>query len=140
MPAALAPQLVLAAASARDLMTSNPVSLRAEATVEEALALFTERGLSAAPVIDDAGHALGVLSRADLLVHEHERTQAAVADTTLVRDLMTPAVFSVTPTTPAARVVEEMLALKVHQLFVVERSGEVVGVISAFDVLRALQP
>jgi CBS domain-containing protein len=51
---------------------------------------------------------------------------------------MTPAVFSVTPDAPAARVVGDMLDLKVHRLFVVDRDGVLVGVISALDVLRFL--
>jgi CBS domain-containing protein len=51
---------------------------------------------------------------------------------------MTPAVFSVPPETPVGKVVEEMLALKVHHLFVVDGDGVLVGVISALDVLRHL--
>jgi predicted transcriptional regulator len=33
-----------------------------------------------------------------------------------------------------------MLGLKVHRLFVVDAAGVLVGVISALDVLRHLQP
>ena len=51
---------------------------------------------------------------------------------------MTPAVFSVTPQTPASKVVAEMLALHVHRLFVVDNTGVLVGVITALDVLRHL--
>ena len=60
------------------------------------------------------------------------------ADATL-REIMTPVVFSVQPETRAARVVAEMLAMKVHRLFVVDDSGVLVGVISAVDVLRHLR-
>ena len=42
-------------------------------------------------------------------------------------ELMTPAVFSVAPDTPARRVVEEMLALHVHRMFVVDDGGFLVG-------------
>jgi CBS domain-containing protein len=58
---------------------------------------------------------------------------------TLVRDIMTRAVFSVTPETPAAAVVEQILTLNVHRLFVVDRLGVLIGVISALDVLRRLR-
>jgi CBS domain-containing protein len=51
---------------------------------------------------------------------------------------MTPVVFSVAPDAAAAKVVQEMVALKVHRLFVVENTGVLVGVISALDVLRRL--
>ena len=53
---------------------------------------------------------------------------------------MTPMVFAVTPEAPARQVVEDMLAQRVHRLFVVDASGVLVGVISALDVLRFLGP
>jgi CBS-domain-containing membrane protein len=52
---------------------------------------------------------------------------------------MTPAVFGVSPDTPAHRVVSEMVGLKVHRLFVVDAAGALVGVISAMDVLKHLK-
>jgi CBS domain-containing protein len=61
-------------------------------------------------------------------------------DRTTVRDLMTPAVFAVAPDSSAAEVVHEMLGLRVHRLFVVDDTGVLVGVISALDVLRRLEP
>ena len=65
--------VVLDAASAEDLMTPNPISIRGGASVQEALAMLTGCGFSAAPVIDEAGRPIGVLSRTDLLIHERER-------------------------------------------------------------------
>jgi CBS domain-containing protein len=148
-------------------MTPNPVSVREGATLREAIGLLIDRGYSAAPVIDEAGRPVGVLSRTDVLVHDREHVehltpmpeyynraelitdenealgegfQVERVDPTQVRDLMTPAVFSVGPETPAARVVSDMLSLKVHRLFVVDSNGVLVGVISALDVLRCLQP
>jgi CBS domain-containing protein len=147
-----APILILRTATAAELMATNLVSIRADATVPEAVALLTGKGISAVPVIDEAGRAVGVLSRADLLIHEREqlaahrpaaadnRTDARGTDPARVRDLMTPVVLSITPQASAARVVEEMLALNVHRLFVVDRGGVLVGVISSLDVLRQLHP
>jgi len=133
--------LILDAVTAADLMTPNPMSIRAEATVPEAIAWLTEKGFSAAPVIDESGRPIGVLSRADILVHERERLRAGadpVIDGALVRDIMTPAVFSVTPQTPGEQVVEQLLTLNVHQLYVVDEEQFLIGVISAHDVLRRL--
>jgi CBS domain-containing protein len=129
--------LILPADPAADFMTPNPVSIRDSASVHEARTLLTNKGLSAVPVIDDAGRAIGVLSKTDILVHE--RAQMRTADSALVRDLMTPAVFSVSPNTPADKVVEQMLALKVHRLFVVDSTGVLIGVITALDLLRQLR-
>ena len=153
--------LQLAAETAADLMTPNPISLRADATLREAIALLTDKGIGAAPVIDEAGRPVGVLSRADILIHQREQPARREAmpsyyqhsdlgapagetladrgdDAVRVRDLMTPAVFAIPPDAPPAQVVRDMVALKVHRLFVVDRAGVLVGVISALDVLRRL--
>jgi CBS-domain-containing membrane protein len=159
------PLLTLKAEVAADLMMPNPVSIRQDATVQEAIALLTDMGFSAAPVIDRAGRPVGVLSRSDLLVHDREKLdyltpapeyyhdrevlteraeghrkgfQLVNVDRTRVKDIMTPIVFSVTPETPIRKVVQEMLGLLVHRLFVVDASGVLVGVISATDILRSL--
>jgi CBS domain-containing protein len=135
--------LILDAVRAADLMTPSPMSIRAEATVPEAIATLTEKGFSAAPVIDESGRPIGVVSRADILIHERERLRSAVVpaiDNTVVHDIMTPAVFSVTPETPVEQVVEQMLTLNVHQLYVVDRDQFLIGVISAHDLLRRLRP
>jgi CBS domain-containing protein len=133
----VAPRLALEKRTAADLMTPNPVSIREAATVREAVELLTRRGISGAPVIDHAGRPVGVISRADILVHDREAVDPA-ADGERVRDIMTPAVFCVAPDAPASRVVREMIELKVHRLFVVDDRGTLVGVISALDVLRHL--
>jgi len=134
-------RLILDTTTASDLMTHSPVSLREDATVHEAVALLTDRGISAAPVIDEAGRPVGVLSRADIVVHDRESGfHFERPDSTRVRDMMTPVVFSIAPDAPAKRVVEDMVRLTVHRLFVVGIDGVLTGVISAFDVLKHLRP
>ena len=61
-------------------------------------------------------------------------------DRSRVRDLMTPAFFCVSPETPAAKVIGDLVALNVHRLFVVDDRSVLVGVISSQDVLRHLRP
>jgi len=157
-------ELVFRAATASDLMTPNPVSIHKRATVHEAAALLTDREISAVPVINDAGHAVGVLSRADIVRHSRE-TPALIGssepinaelekifekewsdgfhseapDRTEVREIMTPVVISVKPEDTALDVVTKMLAMKIHHLYVVEASDVLVGVISTWDILRNLR-
>ncbi|HKA06379.1 MAG TPA: CBS domain-containing protein, partial [Gemmataceae bacterium] len=54
--------LRLHAVMADDVMTANPVSIREELTVHEAVIFLTERRISAAPVINEAGRPVGVVS------------------------------------------------------------------------------
>jgi CBS domain-containing protein len=129
----------LTAKSARELMTPDPHSIDESATADEAATFLTHRGFGAAVVIDVAGHPLGVVTKSDLVIHAMERKAAGMTEPADAQDIMTPAVFSVREDTPAASVVEQMLALNVHHLFVVDKGGVVVGVISPMDVLRHLK-
>ena len=158
-------RLVLRAETAVDLMTANPLSVRETATLKEAVAFLADKGFSAAAVVDAAGRPVGVLSQTDIVIHDRnkgkdppsatdyyaksdltdpsskdlsERFQVERIGATIVRDIMTPAVLLVAASDSVTQVVSEMLAFKVHRLFVVD-DGVLVGVITAFDVLRKLR-
>jgi CBS domain-containing protein len=158
--------MILDAETAADLMTPNPLSISADATVKEAVAFLADNGISAAPVVDASGRAVGVLSQSDVIVHDREKVEYLPANTgyeewarvstrprrsvgsgfqvenvdrTRVREIMTPVIYSVPPNAPCQRVIEDMLALRVHRLFVVDRDDTLIGVISTFDILRHLR-
>jgi CBS domain-containing protein len=133
-------RMVLEAATAADLMSPNPKSIKKDSLLSDAMTAMATKGFNAAPIIDETGRPVGVLSSADVLIHHGESaTSAPEKAPTKVSDLMTPAVFSVTTETPVDRVVEEMVQLNVHQLYVVDANHTLVGVITAHDVLRRLQ-
>jgi CBS-domain-containing membrane protein len=150
-PVPAPPRLSLWADTAADLMSDNPVSLQRDATIREALGLMLDRGVTAAPVIDVGGRAIGVVSVTDVLVHERVRAGAPVeaappggrfevepADPATVEDIMTPDVFTVRAEYPADQVVADLLRLNVHRLFVEDGQGVIVGVVTATDVLRRM--
>lgn len=155
--------LSLGTATARDLMVPNPLALRDQATVKEAILFLTRNGFKAAPVIDEAGRPVGVVSQTNIVLHARDtidrppsasdyynkanlvspaqeatpgESLADGGDRTLVRDIMAPTVFAVAPETRAREVVGRMQALMVHRLFVVDERGVLVGVIGALDVPR----
>jgi predicted transcriptional regulator len=132
--------LCFTAAQARDLMTGGLVSVRGSATLDEAIRLMTERGLSAVPVINQAGRPCGVLSRTDVLVHSRETSHSvargAAEGAARVSDHMTPAIFTVPLEMPARDVIRHMVQMNVHQLFVTDKDDSLLGVINALDVLR----
>jgi CBS domain-containing protein len=154
--------LTLGACTAAELMSPNPLSLRDDVTLKEAIAFLVDRNISGAPVIDEAGRPVGVLTQSDVLVHDREEVRHAAppeveyssplpgsswddfqiecVDTTPVRDVMTPAVFCVSMASPAWDVVEQMRELNVHRLFVVDGDGVLVGVVTAMDIVRRLGP
>jgi CBS domain-containing protein len=156
--------LALKAHTAADLMTGTVVSIPEDAPLREAVGTLVDRGFSGAPVVNNAGRAVGVVSLSDIVVHDRNSVAYArpaaetytrselrgkfgedvggfeveAVDGTLARDVMTPAVCAVRPETPARDVIEEMLLLHVHRLFVTDRDGVLVGVIAMTDVLRRL--
>jgi len=142
---------------AGELMTDNPHSIREDASLDNAIAFLIDRGFRAAPVIDESGRPVGVISQSDIVVHDREEVSGRMHDfygaerleaepgpagspprDVRVSDLMTPVVFQVPPDAPFSRVLEEMVTLNVHRLFVVSDEGILVGVITALDVLRRL--
>jgi len=156
------PTMVLPALTAADLMTPNPVSLGEMVTVKEAIAFLVDKGIGGAPVIDEAGHPVGVLTQHDIVVHDRETVSYVTpdrdyvddgkplrrhlredfllenVDRTEIRELMTPVIFSVKLDTPATKIIEEMVNLRIHRLYVVDDIGVLVGVVTALDVLRHL--
>lgn len=152
--------LMLNARTAEDLMSVNPISIEAGASIREAIELMTEHNFRAAPVIDDAGRPIGVISQMDILLHNREHPwhraegdtdwileggklpegfSEEIVDRTTVEEIMTPFVLAVTPDTPAKTVVTQLLSQKVHHLFVVDDTETLIGVISSLDVLRRLE-
>jgi CBS domain-containing protein len=156
-------RMTLKATKAKELMRPDPVSIAETATVREAVTFLVDKGFSAAPVIDKAGRPVGVLSRSDVLVHDREKVEhppppnyyretdielegelkegfeIEVVDRTSVGEIMTPVVYSVLPDAPASEVISQLLSLKVHRLFVVDKNGVLIGVISTMDVLGHLE-
>jgi CBS domain-containing protein len=152
------PHLMLQAATAEELMVVNPVSIHAKSKVADAVKVMTERGFTVAPVINDQGRPIGVISATDILIHDREfarllstsklsafeetsvdSSPIIVDDPTTVEEIMTPAIFSVTLDTPAAEVIQRFLDLKVHHLFVIDDQEIIVGVISPGDIMKKLQ-
>jgi CBS domain-containing protein len=136
-------RLALKAGTAADLMTRHVVSIPEDAPLGEAVSTLVDRGISGAPVVNAAGRPVGVVSLSDIVVHDrntngYDHTARPAADRTLVGDVMTPTVCAVRPETSAGEVIEEMVLLRVHRLFVIDADGVVVGVIAASDVVRNL--
>jgi CBS domain-containing protein len=153
-----------AAPAARDALSGviagrDVLCLAPDVGVEAIATLFLERGIEAAPVVDEDSRPLGVVSKTDLLRHYHdegvraepappaerralstlglgrgfhtERTLDATA-----RDVMTQLVFALREDAPMERAAALMAIEGVGQLVVLTSEGRVAGMLTALDVAR----
>lgn len=118
----------------RDIMSDDVFTLDAEMSIEQAARALSERGISGAPVVAGA-KVVGVLSNSDLANPDRGLAADPAA---LVADVMTPLVFYLRPGEPANTAVRLMLYEGVHRLVVVRESGELAGIVTTMDVLKAV--
>jgi CBS domain-containing protein len=148
------------AATVADFMTPDPITVRPQTPLTEAITLLAERRISGLPVVDDQNRLVGVVSEGDLMWREsgvqtppylmlldsviflenplkYERElHKALGET--VQEVMTkkPITISATQSLPdAAHLLTER---QVHRLIVVDSDQTVVGVLTRGDVVRAL--
>ena len=141
---------------ADEVMTSNPTTISPQASVAEAVRSMLEARVSGLPVVDEAGHLVGVITEGDLLARAELGTEKKRAKWLeflfgpgrsaedfvqshgrRVEEVMTRSPITVLPTAGLDEVVETMIEKRVKRLPVVD-GGTLVGVVSRADVLRAL--
>jgi CBS domain-containing protein len=120
---------------ARDVMTKNPVSINETASIREAAAFLLAKRMTAAPVINEAGRAVGVVSLSDIVRHT-VGDQSSPSMNLPVAATMNDEVLFVRPGAPIETVIEDLLHCKIKRLFVADENDVLVGVISATDVLH----
>ncbi|HTY05967.1 MAG TPA: CBS domain-containing protein [Gemmatimonadales bacterium] len=124
-----------------ELMRTNLKTVAAEATIADAVCLFADARVSALPVIDRFGRAVGIVTTRNVLEAERRCSDPASRDQlferTLVLEIMTPWPVTVGPDVDVRDAARQMLYLDVQRLFV-ERDGALVGVISQTDIVGAV--
>jgi CBS-domain-containing membrane protein len=140
---------------ARDIMTTDVVTVAPDATVERIAALLLKHRISAVPVAQDRA-VIGIVSEGDLMHRpesdsEHTRswwlrlltsaeTQArdyAKSHGRRAVDVMTRHVVSVTEDTPVGNIASLLERQRIKRVPVM-REGRIVGIVSRADLLRAL--
>ena len=115
------------------IMTPNLVTVRPDASIEEAIELLLKAQISGLPVIDDDDHLVGVITEFALLAVAYDRR---VKNHT-VSQHMTRELITVEVDDPISRVADLCIVHRVRRVPVMDH-GRLVGVIARRDVLRAL--
>lgn len=125
-------------------MTTDVTTVGPDTPFKAVAVLLATWNVSGAPVVDEDGHVLGVVSQGDLLEREAphgllkpgSRQAKRKAGAAFVADLMTAPAVTVRAddaVTVAAKLMEEH---HFHRLPVVDDEGRLVGVVSRSDLLR----
>jgi predicted transcriptional regulator len=114
------------------LMERRVWSIDMDDTVADIEALFADKGLTWAPVLESGRTVIGVISAADLLqFRAHGREPAAAR----AWQLCTYRPITVAAHTPIAEVARLMVERRIHHVVVTEGDG-IVGIVSSLDFVR----
>src|SRR5947207_9873765 len=103
------------------IMSRKVLTVAADADVRDAAWGLTMRGIAGAPVKDDHGNLVGVLSKSDLL--DPEKIDPASRMPHSVGDAMTPLFFAARTTDSVAFAVRRMVETGSHRIVVVDDKG-----------------
>ena len=126
---------------AGEVMQKGVISVSPELSLADLEEFLTTEDIGGAPVLGSAGQVVGIVSKTDIvraLSDENGRNLSDFADAGLtVEDVMTHDVLTVKAEDDVREVARQMIDLHIHRLLVCD-GEEVVGIITTFDVLRAL--
>jgi len=141
---------------ARDVMTTEVATVATYTPVEEVARFLVERHVSAAPVVDDDGRLVGIVSEGDLIRRPETGTEPrhswwlsllTTPEESLgeylkthgrrASDVMTRTVVTTQEDTPLGEVASLLEKHRIKRVPVV-RDGKLVGIVSRADILRAL--
>ena len=151
--------------TARDVMQSQVLSVSPDDPLHLVQRLFYEEAIHGAPVIDEDGRVLGIVTSTDVLRAAAEAHDIAPAEPsafsddldignggwgmapadfkarlqdTNVSDYMTEGVVQVEPATPVSQIARKLRENHVHRVLVVD-DGKLCGIVSTFDLMGLLE-
>ncbi|HHJ52130.1 MAG TPA: CBS domain-containing protein [Caldithrix abyssi] len=120
----------------REIMHPDPVIIQPDTTLCDAYALMQEKNFRHLPVVSE-GKLVGVVTDRDLRLATSRLAKRPFDPKDRVKEVMSHPVQTAHPNDPVERAAQLMRELKIGCLPVVEE-GEVVGIVTAADMLDAL--
>jgi CBS domain-containing protein len=144
---------------AKDLMTTNLITVREETTLKAVIQIMFEKNISGIPVVDGDGKLKGIVSEADVIrlkrkLHMPDYIQLLEAildnahpeefDSNIARSLempvkefMTKKVITATESTSMAEITHIMVEHSINRVPVV-RGNKLIGIVTRRDAIRAM--
>jgi CBS-domain-containing membrane protein len=140
--------------TAADLMSRDLVIVPQDMSLQGAARMLSRAHVSGAPVVDDKGRCVGVLSTTDFLhwvengnprsqpkesvCHAWQIFGGDAAPTDTVGSFMTADPVTVSAGANVGRLAQMMLDARIHRVIVVDADGRPIGIVSSTDVLAAV--
>jgi CBS domain-containing protein len=141
---------------AADVMISNVITVGVDASIGEVAAILLNNHISAAPVVDENGELVGIVSEGDLIrrpeIGTSERhswwlelisnewasaTECIKSHSRKVADVMTRDVITAKPDTPLGDIAAMLERNRIKRVPIVE-GGKLAGLVSRANILQAL--
>ncbi len=143
-----------------DIMTSDPMTVKPETPLKEAIAILAQNKISGLPVVDEDDKLIGIISENDLMWQEtgvepppyimildsviylenpnryEKEIHKALGQT--VADVMTKKCLTITIDKPVKQAARLLHDKKIRRLPVIDKQGKVVGIITQGDIIRAM--
>ncbi len=144
---------------ARDVMTREPVCVDQGAAIRQVVHTLDENEISGAPVVDEQGRIVGVVSKTDLfhryaqggegydpsmlieLFRDAEDDQGSGAmpePSPIVDEFMTEDPITATETTPVATLARRMIDARIHRIIIIDKERRPIGIVTSLDLLRVI--
>ncbi len=144
---------------AKDIMTTEILTVSPETSVSELAVLFTTHNINGVPVVDSAGQLLGVVTENDLIYQKkkvHIPTVINILDSVIylespekmkqemqkitgvtVKDIYTKDVVTIDQQTPIDEIATIMAEKNIHTIPVLD-GDKLIGVIGKGDIIKTL--
>jgi CBS domain-containing protein len=137
---------VLTPTTVADLMRRDVVTVSPSTPIRDVVRLFRQRGISGAPVVDETGRSIGMISETDLtwlmerFMENGDHREAADPSASLRQvtagDVMTADVFGVAPDSSISELAAFFARTGLGRAVVIEK-GTLCGIVSVIDLLGA---
>lgn len=138
--------------TAADLMTRDLVCLPHEMSMKEAARLLLQDRISGAPVVDNKGQCIGVISAMDFVAltkknGDKHRSCVGCTEWEVVVEMlpedeiaqfMTADPVMVSPSTTICKLARQMVDAHIHRVIVVDAVNKPIGIVTSTDLLAAL--
>ncbi|MBI4423201.1 MAG: CBS domain-containing protein [Elusimicrobia bacterium] len=137
---------------AREFMRRDVITVRETDTAWDVARVLSEHGITGAPVVNEAGEVVGVVSQTDIVRHleavaatfgngqfydDAEGETSRPNPSVQAVDLMSPDVIEAPEDTPASVLCRVMLTRRIHRI-IITRGRRIQGIVTTLDLLKVL--